>query len=64
MVALAQKPKTERLASSEANTRRRWLSDSFNRGVQTLDEATEGARAMAASLERQGLLLRAPARPR
>ena len=45
----------------EARERRRWLSDSFNRGTQTLDEATVSARAMAASMERQGVLLRAPA---
>ena len=50
----------ERFASTEARVRRSWLSNSFNRGAQTLDEATESARSMAASLERKGLLLRAP----
>lgn len=54
--AAASKPQVK-----EARERRRWLSDSFNRGTQTLDEATVSARAMAASMERQGVLLRAPA---
>ena len=43
--AAASKPQVK-----EARERRRWLSDSFNRGTQTLDEATVSARAMAASL--------------
>ena len=44
-VAAASKPQVK-----EARERRRWLSDSFNRGTQTLDEATVSARAMALSL--------------
>ena len=43
--AAASKPQVK-----EARERRRWLSDSFNRGTQTLDEATVSARAMAASM--------------
>lgn len=43
--AAASKPQVK-----EARERRRWLSDSFNRGAQTLDEATVSARAMAASM--------------
>jgi hypothetical protein len=62
MVALTHKPTTERFSSQEVRARRSRLSDSFNRGAQTLDEAAVSARAMAESLERQGLLLQAPAR--
>ena len=43
--AAASKPQVK-----EARERRRWLSDSFNRGTQTLDEATVSARAMALAL--------------
>ncbi len=43
--AAASKPR-----GKEARERRRWLSDSFNRGTQTLDEATVSARAMALAL--------------
>ena len=43
--AAASKPQVK-----EARERRRWLSDSFNRGAQTLDEATVSARAMALAL--------------
>lgn len=38
------------------------LAESFNRGAQSLDEATHSARAMAASLAKDGQLLTAPAR--
>jgi hypothetical protein len=62
MDALTHKPTAERFPSDKVRARRRWLSDSFNRGTQTVEEATVSARAMAESLERQGLLLRAPAR--
>lgn len=40
---------------------RKLLSDSFNRGAQTIYEATKSARAMAASMEHDGLLIKAPA---
>lgn len=64
MVAATHKHTAERVpdwfALPNARLRRSWLSDSFNRGAQTLDEATESARVMALSLERKGLLLRAP----
>lgn len=62
MVAITHKATSERRATQEGQSRRRWLSDSFNRGAQTLDEATESARAMADSLERRGVLMRAPVR--
>lgn len=64
MAALTRRLTTNHLAPApqEKASRRRWLAESFNRGVQTLDEATDSARSMTASLERQGLLLRAPAR--
>lgn len=51
---------TDRFTSQEVRNRRGSLSVSFNRAVQTLEEATESARTMAASLEKKGLLLRAP----
>ena len=51
---------TEKFTGEKVRVSRSWLSSSFNRGAQTLDEATESARSMAASLERKGLLLRAP----
>lgn len=38
------------------------LSDSFNGGAQTLDEATVSAQDIAESMERQLILLRAPSR--
>jgi hypothetical protein len=41
---------------------RKLLSDSFNRGKQTLDEATKSAHLMSASLEINGMLLHAPIR--
>ena len=50
----------EQVALKQRRARRSWFTKSFDRGVQTLDEATESARSMAASLERKGLLLRAP----
>jgi hypothetical protein len=54
---MGKKPtKTERLPSQKWLARRRWLSDSFNRGPQTLDEATVSARAMAESLERKDII--------
>lgn len=62
MVFLTNQSTNRRAPRQEARERRRWLSDSFNRGTQTLDEATVSARAMAASMERQGVLLRAPVR--
>lgn len=62
MVSLKNQPKNERVPSQEARVRRRWLSDSFNRGAQSIEEATASARAMAVAMERTGLLLRAPAR--
>jgi hypothetical protein len=61
MVAVYRKPTVEKSTQRPAmRGRSSLLSESFNRGVQTLDEATESARNMAASLERKGLLLRAP----
>lgn len=47
-------------ASSLESMRRRWLSDSFNRGSQTIEEAEASAKAMKKSMERAGILLRAP----
>lgn len=42
----------------DSNGRRRRLSDSFNRGAQTMEEATKSAQAMMASIGSQGLFLR------
>jgi len=65
MATLTHRLTTNHFAAPQevkGGSRRRWLAESFNRGAQTLDEATESARSMAASLERKGLLMRAPAR--
>lgn len=65
MVALLRKHSVEpaaaeRSTAQQGRGRGTVLSASFNRAVQTLDEATESARRMAASLEKKGLLMRAP----
>lgn len=39
---------------------RRWLSDSFNRGAQTLEEATASARAMVVGMDEAASLLSTP----
>lgn len=62
MIILKNQPKNVRVPSEEARARRRWLSDSFNRGVQSIEEATASARSMAKAMEQTGVLLRAPAR--
>ncbi len=66
MIALSSSHTAEFAAASdkfraeEAHARRRVLSESFNRAAQSLEDATKSARTMAESLERKGLLLRAP----
>lgn len=62
MMTLTNQPTNVRVPSQEARERRRWLSDSFNRGAQSIEEATASARSMAAAMERTGVLLRAPVR--
>lgn len=62
MITFKNQPTAARAPSKEARDRRRWLSDSFNRGAQSIEEATASARSMAAAMEHTGLLLRAPAR--
>lgn len=44
----------------EARVRRRWLSDSFNRCAQSIEEAAASARSMVKAMEQTGVLLRAP----
>ena len=62
-MALTKNPTTGKRVQPQApRVDRRWVSDSFNRGAQTLEEAAASARAMATAMERTGLLLRAPAR--
>ena len=62
MLNLMNQSAPGRAPALRVRERRRWLSDSFNRGAETLEEATVSAREMAASMERQGTLLRAPSR--
>lgn len=49
-------------ASSLESMRRRWLSDSFDRGSQTIEEAEASAEAMRESMDSSGILLHAPAK--
>lgn len=62
MVNLKNQPLNERVRQQEARARRRWLAVSFNRGAQSIEEATASARSMAQAMENKGMLLRAPAR--
>lgn len=62
MINFKNQTNNERVPSKDVHVRRRWLSDSFNRGAQSLEEATASARSMAIAMEQAGTLLRAPAR--
>lgn len=62
MVTLTNHSNNVRVPSQEVRARRRWLSDSFNRGAQSIEEATASARSMVKAMEQTGVLLRAPVR--
>ena len=51
------------LSTPEVLARRRVLAESFNRAAQTFEEAALSAQKMVESLEKRGVLLKAPRRP-